>query len=195
MSRPYLVGITGGIGAGKTIISKIFKVFGTPVYDADTRAKWLMENNKELVNHIKKIFGAEAYEEDHLNRVYLARKVFGDQEQLKVLNGLVHPADFSSWSSSQNSNYVIKEAALLIESGSYKELDALIVVTAPEALRLSRVLARDTHRTPEDVENIMAKQLPDAERIALADHVIHNDESALITPQVNQLHQSFMIKK
>ena len=124
--------------------------------------------------------------------------MFGDQEQLKVLNGLVHPAvaaDFSSWSSSQNSNYVIKEAALLIESGSYKELDALIVVTAPEALRLSRVLARDTHRTPEDVENIMAKQLPDAERIALADHVIHNDESALITPQVNQLHQSFMIKK
>ena len=198
MIKPYLVGITGGIGAGKTIISQIFKVLGTAVYDADTRAKWLMEHDLELINQIKKEFGAEAYNGHKLNRVHLSRMVFSNQEQLKVLNQLVHPAvasDFALWCDQPQSIYVIKEAALLIESGSYKELDTLIVITAPEKLRMSRTLARDSHRTEADVKAIMTTQLSDAERIAVASYVIQNDESALIIPQVTRLHELFLTKK
>jgi dephospho-CoA kinase len=198
MNNPYLVGITGGIGAGKSIVSNIFAVLGAPVYDADSRAKWLMENDQDLVLKIKQRFGDESYENNKLNRIYLAAQVFTNQEQLQILNNLVHPAvatDFRDWSHVQNTNYVIKEAALLIESGSYKDLNTLIVVTAPENLRLSRIIARDSHRTEKDVRNIMNQQLSDAERVELADYIIANDESVLVTPEVIRLHELFSSKK
>lgn len=198
MSKPWLVGITGGIGAGKTIVSRIFQILGAPIYDADSRAKWLMENNQDLVDKIINLFGPQAFVNKKLDRVYLARTVFNDPAALAALNALVHPAvalDFESWVGKQEAVYIIKEAALLIESGSYQTLDSLIVVTAPENLRVNRVLARDSHRTAEDLRSIMDKQLADEDKLSKANYVIHNDESSLLIPQVTRLHDLFKAKK
>ena len=198
MNKPWLVGITGGIGTGKSLVSRIFQILGAPVYDADSRAKWLMENDRDLTEQIKARFGQQAFLEKKLNRLYLAKTVFNNQLALKALNALVHPAvalDFESWAAEQNTSYVIKEAALLIESGSYNNLDSLIVVTAPESLRFQRVLARDPHRSAEDLQAIIDKQLADTEKIAKANHVIINDESSLIIPEVIRLDLIFKAKK
>ena len=198
MNKPLRVGITGGIGAGKSLICKIFQILGVPLYDADSRAKWLMGHDVDLGREIQATFGQQSFVNNELDRQYLAKLVFNNKTALTQLNGMVHPAvakEFKQWVNAQNANYVMKEAALLIESGSYKSLDSLIVVVAPEPIRINRVVDRDPHRSQKDVQNIIANQISDTERIEHADYIIQNDESALIVPQVIQIHKELLLKK
>ena len=196
MSGPLQIGITGGIGSGKTLICKIFHSLGSPIYDADSRAKILMTTDGILVEQIKKEFGMLSYNEDgSLNRKYLGQIAFDQKLKLEKLNQLVHPRvakDYEEWViTHQHFPYVIKEAALLFESGSYKGLDKIVVVSASEQIRMKRVLQRDTHRTEKDVENIFGNQLPENEKLKRADFVIINDETRLVIPQVLELHERF----
>lgn len=173
------VGITGGIGSGKTTACRIFEELGIPVYYADERAKYLMQHEHFLIEQLKKNFGDEVFENGKLNRAYLAQRVFGNEVHLSLLNSIVHPAvfrDTERWldeQSPKNVPYTLKEAALLIESGSYRTLDKLIVVTALPDVRIARVTQRD-NTTEEAVMERIKHQMPDEEKIKLADFVIDN---------------------
>lgn len=187
------VGITGGIGAGKTTVCKLFEVLGIPIYYADDRAKWLMENQQELISGIVQLFGTEAYDaQKHLNRSYIAQKAFHNPELLQQLNALVHPAvalDGMEWQQAQSEiPYTLKEAALLFESGSYKLLDKIIVVSAPLELRIQRVMERDGS-TREAVLQRISRQIPQEEKEARADFIIRNDGISPLIPQVLSIHQ------
>lgn len=192
------VGITGGIGSGKTTACKMFEELGIPVYYADDRAKYLMQHEHHLIDEIKKAFGEEVYENGILNRKILAGKVFNDKSKLDLLNALVHPAvfhDMERWSDEQARRkvpYILKEAALLIETGSYLGLDKLIVVTAPIDTRVNRIKTRDD----VEVEDIMARvrnQLPEEEKVKLADFVIKNDSDLEhLKNQVLKIHQQLI---
>jgi dephospho-CoA kinase len=194
--KPFLVGITGGIGSGKSTVARIFSILGIPIYYADERAKWLMANDPELKKQILNNFGSESYsEEGVLNRAFLASKVFSDEEKVKIINALVHPAvvaDFEKWAHDQNSPYVLKEAALLFETGSYKDLDKVINVSSPIKIRISRVLMRDPHRNEKQVNDIIDKQLPDEEKNKLADFVIKNTDNKMLIPQVLEIHKQLL---
>ncbi len=186
MNKPILIGLTGGIGSGKTLVSELFALLGAPIYNADTRAKALM--NSILVNVISNEFGKDSYKDGVLNRAHIAKIVFGNSSKLEKLNSLVHPAvatDFDLWTSQHHTAaYLLKEAALLVENNSYKLLDKLIVVTSPIQLRVSRIKNRDSFRSNEEIEKIIASQTSDNAKIELADFVINNDESNLLIPQV-----------
>lgn len=195
MSKPLQIGITGGIGCGKSLICRIFGTLGIPLYDADSRAKILMTTDRILVEQIKKEFGILSYNSDgSLNKEHL-RKAFGDKKEIEKLNNMVHPrvaVDYDLWVAEQEkAKYVIKEAALLIESGSYKSLDKLIVVSAPKDLRIQRILQRDPYRTEKEIEHIINNQMDQDQKIKAADFVIVNDESQLVIPQVLELHERF----
>ena len=191
-------GITGGIGSGKTTVCKIFEGLGVPIYYADDRAKYLMQHEHFLIDQIKKNFGEDVYVNGTLDRKLLAGKVFNDKAKLALLNSLVHPAvyrDTERWVEEQREKkvpYILKEAALLVETGSYKALDKLIVVTAPVETRVGRVTDRDK----ADVEEVMARirnQLPDEEKIQLADFVIVNDGSLEdLEEQVLKIHEKMI---
>lgn len=191
-----LVGITGGIGSGKSTVSKFFEILGIPVYYADDCAKFLMVRNANLVASIKDAFGEQSYLDGQLNRDYLAKEVFSNQDQLNVLNGLVHPAvaeDFGKWAQEFSSHpYVLKEAALLFESGSHMQLDKTICVFAKKSTRLERVLMRDAQRSLDEIENIMDKQTSDGERKRLADFNVNNDGDQLLIPQVLKIHEQIL---
>ena len=195
--KPLQIGVTGGIGSGKSLVCKIFLCLGIPVYDADSRAKYVMTTDGILISQIKKEFGELSFRSDgSLNNVYLGEKVFSDPERLLVLNGLVHPRvakDYNQWVSEYREYpYLIKEAALLFETGSYKSLDKIIVVHAPAEIRIERIIRRDAGRTKDQVREIIARQMPEEEKLKLADAVICNDESQLIIPQVLHLHEQFL---
>jgi dephospho-CoA kinase len=195
--NPLQIGITGGIGAGKSLVCRIFHCLGIPVYDADGHAKELMTTDVILMSNIKKEFGELSFNTDgSLNRNYLSMTVFNDSEKLSKLNSLVHPqvgADYGRWVEiNRNYPYVIKEAALLFEAGSFKLLDKVIVVHAPEALRIQRVLARDPHRSEDQVRVIISKQMSEDQKIEKADFVVINDEKELLVPQVLELHNQFL---
>jgi len=196
LAAPLQIGITGGIGSGKSLVCKIFQCLGVPVYDADSRAKALMTTDGILIEQIKKEFGNLAYHTDGtLNRKHIGEAAFGDPEKLKKLDAMVHPrvaANYAQWVGEQTTPYVIKEAALLFEAGSYKNLDKIIVVSAPEQLRVKRVVVRDPQRSEQMVKDIIGNQMPDAEKISRADFVVMNDESQLVIPQVLRLHQIFV---
>lgn len=186
------IGITGGIGAGKTTIAQFFQVLQIPIYNADDRAKWLMNNHPELNKSIIKLFGREAYIDQVLNRRFIAQKVFDNQELLAQLNAIVHPAvaaDFESWCLDQHTPYVLKEAALLYETGAYKELDRTINVSAPIELRAARVMLRDPERSKKEIQDIMDKQWSEEKRMEVADYVIINDGSHMIIPQVLSINE------
>ncbi len=189
-----IIGITGGIGSGKTTVCGIFEALGTPIYHADDRAKAVMHSDPVLVNDIKRHFGEEAYMNGQLNRPFLAKQVFGSKEQLAVLNGLVHPAvarDFMAWVSQHTDHsYIMKEAAILFESGAYKVVEETILVTADEAVRLQRVMLRDGI-SEDEVRQRMANQWSEERKVALANHIIHNDGHQLLIPQVLALHAQF----
>jgi len=196
VNKPLQVGVTGGIGSGKSLVCNIFSQLGVPVYDADSHAKGLMTTDGILISQIKKEFGDLSYNPDgSLNRKYLGEHVFLNEEKLKKLNELVHPrvaANYLNWlSQHQNDPYVIKEAALLFEAGSSGTLDKIIVVSAPESLRQKRVLQRDAHRTVEQFQGIVEKQMPEDEKVKRADYIIVNDETKLVIPQVLFLHDQF----
>lgn len=181
------VGITGGIGAGKSLVCKIFELYGWKVYYSDDRAKYLMNHDKELVMGIKSILGEESYVNGNLNRSFIANRIFNNQDLLKKVNHLVHPAvrkDFKQFS--QKYENVINEAALLVENGSHKELDKLIVVSAPRELQINRVRARDLC-TEEEVESRMSKQLSNEKREAVADFIITNDNNQSLLEQVQAI--------
>nr|WP_262899134.1 dephospho-CoA kinase [Dawidia cretensis] len=190
------IGITGGIGSGKSLVTKIFACLGIPVYDADSHAKELMTTDGILISQIKKEFGDLSYVSDGtLNRKYLGEVVFNQQKKLDILNGLVHPRvrhDFAQWTDRyRDKPYVVREAALLFETGVYRLLDQTIVVYAPEDVRIRRVMKRD-NRPEEQVRAIIRKQLSEEEKKALADDIIYNDDSILVIPQVLALHHRLL---
>ena len=197
-SRPLLVGITGGIGSGKSTVCKLFSLLGVPVYTADDRAKWLMNHDSPLKEKILEVFGSESYlSNGELNRAYLAASVFSNPEKVAALNALVHPAvrkDFMDWVSQQTAPYLIKEAALLFETGAAKELDCVINVSSPLRVRMARVLLRDPQRTEEQVNQIIDQQLPDEEKNERADFSIKNTDNKLLIPQVITLHEQLLRK-
>ena len=188
------VGITGGIGSGKTTVCKVFELQGIPVFYADTEAKAVMQSDTQLIDEIKQAFGNDIYAGGILDRPKLASIVFNNEERLKMLNSLVHPAvfrAFDSWLRMQNAPYIVKEAALLFESGSYKDCDYTVLVKSPYQLKVNRVMARDFVSEAEVVKR-MNKQLSDEEKEKLANFTIENDEKQLVIPRVLRLHQQFL---
>ena len=191
------IGVTGGIGSGKSIVCRCFQLLGVPVYDSDGRAKWVMNHDPELREGLIATFGAETFDtQGQLNRGYLAQKAFHDQAALAKLNALVHPQvrkDFQRWLESHAAApYILKEAALMFESNAYTQVDHVLTVSAPVSLRKSRTLSRDTHRTAQDIDAIMHKQLSEEERIQRSRFVLYNDDRQLVLPQVVRLHQTFL---
>ena len=196
-NSPLRVGLTGGIGTGKSTVAQIFKLSGVPVYDADSMAKRLMEDDEELVASIKEEFGSSSYSAGKLNRQFLAERVFNNEQLLAKLNTIVHPfvaGHFDNWVNQLSNQYIIKEAALLFETGSYQELDYVILVQSPLETRINRVKYRDPQRSSEQILSIIERQIPVAEAIGLADFIINNDELQMLIPQVLELHMK-LIKK
>ena len=189
------VGITGGIGSGKTTVCKVFEVLGIPVFYADDVAKSIMHTDAQLRTDIIKGFGKESYTENgELNRKHISAIVFNDKEQLDILNALVHPAVFRAfdiWVRAQGqAPYILKEAALLFESDSYKMCDLSILVKSPEALKIRRIINRD-HTSAEEVRLRIDRQFSDEQKEKLADYILINDEQMLLMPQILALHQHF----
>jgi dephospho-CoA kinase len=189
------IGITGGIGTGKSTICEIFALLGIPVYNADKAAKRLMATNENLKKKLIATFGTDAFTSTgELDTIFLAKKVFADEKALKQLNALVHPAvlaDFDQWCSQKQAPYVLKEAALLIESGSYKQCDYTILVESPIALRIKRLLNRD-NSTEAQISARIANQMPDEEKAKVANFLLLNDEEHLLIPQILALHTQFL---
>lgn len=188
------LGITGGIGSGKSTVAKAFEVLGIPVYYADEAAKRLMNEHEGLKEKIKQLVGEAAYDSGKLNRKYMAGIVFNDPGKLAALNAIVHPAtvhDAADWMNKQTSPYTLKEAALIFESGSQEHLDYVIGVTAPAPLRIQRTMQRDGI-TREEVIARMDKQLDETIKMKLCDFIIINDEQQLLLPQVIALHEKLI---
>ena len=188
------VGITGGIGSGKSIVSKVFEVLGVPVYYADDAAKRLMNEHEPMKQKLVEAFGDSTYSHGQLNRAYLSSMVFKDPVKLALLNSIVHPAtlrDAEEWMLRQNHPYAIKEAALIFESGAQENLDLVIGVYAPPHLRIQRVMKRDGI-TREEVKARMDKQIDEDIKMRLCDYVITNDEQQLVIPQVIGLHEKIL---
>ncbi|MGV3502990.1 MAG: dephospho-CoA kinase [Adhaeribacter sp.] len=191
------VGITGGIGSGKSVVCRLFALLGIPVYDSDYRAKYVMDRDPVLRQELSRAFGDQVYDaQGQLNRPYLAARVFNQPSQLALLNSLVHPrvaADFAAWyAAAPPAPYLLKEAALMFESNAHKQVQRVITVSAPKDLRIARVLQRDPHRQAAEVQAIIARQLPEATRQARADYVIFNDDHQLVIPQVLAIHAKLL---
>ena len=190
------IGITGGIGSGKTTACKVFEVLGIPVFYADTVAKELMHTDILLKKELISAFGPNSYfPNGELNRKYISGIVFKDETQLQILNNLVHPAvfrAFDQWVLNQrNAPYVLKEAALLFESGSFKMCDHTVLVKSPEAIKIERIIKRD-HITEAEVRLRMNKQLPDKEKEKLVDFILYNSEEQLLVTQILTLHEKLL---
>lgn len=191
------IGITGGIGSGKTIVTQIFNILGVPIYNSDLEARKLMMEDVALKADIKHHFGEDAYlETGNLNRKYLSDLVFNNTEKLQLLNSVVHPAvfkHFQNWCSLQKAPYLLKEAALLFETDFYKQNDFNILVSSPLEMRIKNVMARD-QCSREKVLTIINKQMPENDKEELADFIIHNNEKNFLINQVLALHDCFLSK-
>lgn len=189
------IGITGGIGSGKTTVCKIFEVLGIPVYYADKEAKRLMQHNHLLKTAIREHFGHETYDSSgNLNKTFLAKQVFNHKEKIALLNSLVHPVtirDAEEWAQRQDAAYVIKEAALMFESEAFHHVDKVIGVSAPEALRIKRTMDRD-HVSREGVLKRMENQMNEEMKMKMCDYIIYNDEQQAVIPQVLDLHEKIL---
>ena len=188
------VGLTGGIGSGKSTVADIFKVLGVPVFFADEEAKKIMQQDAGLVARIQKEFGPHTYTNGQLNRKVLAEIVFSDPYKLARLNAIVHPVTIAAaeaWMTVQTTPYVIKEAALMFEAGSSLHLNHIIGVTAPEPMRIQRVMLRDKV-TRQQVLDRMNRQINESLKMKLCDFVIVNDEQRLLTEQVIRLHEKLL---
>jgi len=190
------VGITGGIGSGKSTVVKVFQVLGIPIYYADDAAKKLMNENELIRMQLQQLFGNETYVDGKLNRKYLSGLVFNDDAKLAQLNAIVHPAtikDAEQWMQQQTTPYAIKEAALIFECGAQAMLDCVIGVFAPEPIRIQRVIKRDGI-TREEVKARIEKQMDESIKMRLCDYVITNDEKELLIPQVVKIHEALMAR-
>lgn len=188
------IGITGGIGSGKTVVAGIFNILGIPVFDADRQAKFIMEADKELVLSIQKAFGENSYVGGKLNRSYISNIVFNDPTKIQELNALVHPVTImaaNQWMETQIAPFVIKEAALMFETGSASNLDYVIGVYTPQEIRIKRVMERD-HVSRDQVISRMTYQIEESIKMKLCDFVVINDEQQLLIPQVLLLHEKFI---
>ncbi|MEC7124861.1 MAG: dephospho-CoA kinase [Bacteroidota bacterium] len=190
-----IIGLTGGIGSGKSKILSVFSTYGIPCYESDIRAKWLMQRDAELKSQIKSFFGDQIYENDQFNQRKLAKLVFANKYKLEALNSLVHPRvkmDFKSFVSQQDTPYIIKEAAILFETGGEKDCDATILVTAPEKLRLQRVLNREKISSM-DIKARINNQWSDSRKIPLADYIINNIDWDKTLKKIDEIHQKLLV--
>ncbi len=188
------IGITGGIGSGKSTVAQFFSVLGIPVYAADEAGKRLMNENEKLKSEVKNLFGEAAYDKGILNRKYIAGIVFSNAEKLAQLNAIVHPAtlkDADEWMHKQTAPYALKEAAIMFESGAHEHLDYVIGVSAPAPLRIQRAMQRD-NITREEVLARMSRQINETVKMRLCNFVIFNDEKQLVIPQVLELHEKLV---
>jgi len=191
-----IVGLTGGIGSGKTTVAKMFMELGIPVFIADTEAKRLMSSSKVIRRKLIKLFGEDAYVNGILNKPFIASKIFSDKEMLQKMNAIIHPKvgkRFKKWILKQDAPYVISEVAILFENGSYKNYDTIIVVTATEEERLKRVLKRDD-TSEKKIKAIMKNQWSDEDKIKRSDYVIHNETLEDTAKQVRLLHKKLAKK-
>lgn len=189
MVNPITIGLTGGIGSGKTTVAHIFLAMGYPVYFSDDRAKRLMVNDEKLMTNIKHVFGEDIYLNNQLDRAKLGNIVFNDKAMLAKLNALVHPAvalDFKKWCAKQKASIVFKEAAVLFETGLYKQMNYNVLITCPKPIRVSRVMKRD-NVTKQQVLARMNNQWEEDKKAKLADFLIDNSGSELVVPQVQHL--------
>ena len=189
-----VVGLTGGIGSGKSTIAAMFHELGVPVYNSDERAKHLMNTSKKIRKQLIELFGKKAYLEGNLNRTYIAKKVFNDTDLLEQLNQIVHPVvrkDFLKWTKKQNAPYVIQETALLFENNAQELYDSVILITAPKELRIERVLSRD-ESTKEQIIARMNNQLDDQTKLELADFVIENIDLKTTALKVLEVHEAIL---
>lgn len=188
------VGLTGGIGSGKTTVARVFRALGIPVFEADVEGRRLLAEDHQVINAIESRFGPQVLQGGVVDRAVLATIVFKNADALIDLNAIVHPAvreSFRRWTDQQQAPYVMMEAAILVESGGYRAMDRIVVVTAPEELRMRRVVLRDG----VDVQAVrarMANQGSEADRLAAADQVIHNNDTQLVIPQVLEVHRSLL---
>jgi dephospho-CoA kinase len=193
-----VIGITGGIGSGKSIVCKVFELLGTPVYYADLRANWLTNTDLQLRKEIKELFGRKAYDENgQYNRKWIANQVFENPQLLQLLNILIHPKvfeDTQKWlRQHQSQPYVLREAAISNEAGKGTDLDKIIVVSCPLEIKIKRILQRDPQRSIDQIHSIMARQKSEDAYLSIADYQIINDDKELILPQILSLHQKLAI--
>ena len=187
-----VLGLTGGIGSGKTTVAKIFKSLDVPVYNADQAAKILMNTSKELKLKIKQLLGENAYKQNELNKEFISEKIFNNKVLLTNINALVHPEvtlDFNSWLSIQTSAYVVKEVAVLFETAAEDQFDYILTVTAPEALRIKRIIERD-HTSLAKIKAVMSNQLQDSEKTAKSHFMILNIDWDDTQKQVYDIHNT-----
>lgn len=192
-----VVGLTGGIGSGKTTVAKEFAALGIPVYIADEEAKKLMITSKTIKRKLIELFGEETYLDGKLNKPFIANIIFNDKTYLERMNAIIHPkiaSHFEKWKQKQDTPYVIKETAILFENGSYKKLDVIITVTAPKELRIKRLLKRDG-TTEEKIESIMKNQWSDDDKIKLSQYIINNVELAKTKHEVLKIHKQIINNK
>ncbi|MCF0039417.1 dephospho-CoA kinase [Dyadobacter fanqingshengii] len=197
MSLPLQIGITGGIGSGKSVVCKLFSCLGIPVYNADSRAKWLTNHNQQIINRVVALLGRDSYDaEGRYNTSYVSSLVFNNDDLLKKLNAIIHPVvmqDTADWVQNHaTSPYVVKEAAIMNKAGDRNSLDYVVVVEAPLQLRVSRILQRDK-RSEDEIRAIVKRQVSDEDRKKVADFFINNDEESALIPQVLKLHDIFKI--
>ena len=186
--KPKLIGITGGIGAGKSTVSTICKHLGFKVYNSDQRAKEIVSEDPIIKKKLISFFGNNIYKNGVLNRKFLSDKIFNDKSSLEQINSIIHPAvkkDFNSWViNNSNEKILFKESALLLESGAYKELDKIILIVSDKNLRVSRVLNRDQNRSKKEIESIIDKQIDEVDAIKYTDIVIDNNHKKMLLPSV-----------
>ncbi|MBT8272838.1 MAG: dephospho-CoA kinase [Bacteroidia bacterium] len=189
-----VVGLTGGIGSGKTTVAKFFHELGVPVYLADLEAKKLMGRSKVIKRKLIALFGEQAYSDGQLNKTLIAEKIFNDKELLEKMNAIIHPkvkAHFKRWLKKQQAPYVINEAAILFENGSFRQYDLIITVTAPKNERLRRVMRRDGS-SEKKVRSIMKNQWTDERKVELSDFVIENIDLKETKKRVKRIHRKIL---
>ncbi len=187
-----VLGLTGGIGSGKTTVAKMFEALEVPVYNADQAAKILMQSSIDLKDKIKQLLGEDAYKQNQLNKAFISEKIFNNKVLLKQINALVHPEvaiNFNLWLSKQTSAYVVKEVAILFETAAENQFDYILTVTAPEVLRIQRIIERD-HTPLAKIKAVMFTHLRNSEKTAKSDFVIHNIDWDHTQKQVYDIHNT-----
>jgi dephospho-CoA kinase len=195
VSKTVHIGLTGGIGSGKTTIGRVFQKLGIPLYIADDRSKLLLHQDLDIQEQLNALVKENIFPNGELNRKRFGEILFADVNLKREVEAIIHPAvarDFAHWAAQQPTPYVIKEAAILFETGSYRALDANILVTAPITIRMKRVLARDSHLTPETIQARMQQQWTDEKKRHLADYHIENDGATFLLPQILHCHEAII---